>query len=440
MNPNINMPKNVELAINILNKNGFDAYIVGGCVRDSMLGIEPADWDITTSALPQNIMKCFENYKKIETGLKHGTVTVIIDDMHLEITTYRIDGEYTDNRRPDDVKFTSDIAQDLQRRDFTINAIAYNHKDGIVDLYGGSKDIELKKIKCVGNPDKRFSEDGLRILRALRFASVLGFEIEFNTAISIHKNKKLLTNISSERISVEFNKLITGINFKNVLSEYRDVIAVFIPEIDSKFSCDLWEYTLIVMSNVSNNLNLRLAVMFNDLGKYESFTIDEEIHQINYAKISSDIAINILHNLKYDKETTEIVKTLLLYYDAVIQPTYKNVKRWLNKIGIEMFSQLLEIKKVRIKSQENFQEENIYDIGKIEYIYEDVLRKKQCFILKDLAVKGSDLIEIGLPVGKYIGEVLTELLGMVIDDELENDREVLLNYVKNKKKYLDKDK
>jgi len=428
MKPNIFIPEVVELAIKKLNNNGFDAYVVGGCVRDSILGIEPSDWDITTSALPHNIINCFENYKIIETGLKHGTVAVIIYDMLIEITTFRIDGEYKDNRRPNEVQFTSEIAYDLQRRDFTINAIAYNNTNGIVDLYEGIKDIEVKLIKCVGEPDKRFNEDGLRILRALRFASVLNFEIESNTANSIHKNKNLLTNISSERIAVEFNKLITGINFKNVLTEYKDVIAVFIPEISNVAN---WENTLSVMSNVSNVLNLKLAVMFHDIGKLENLDSDEDINDYAYiVKRSSDMASNILQNLKYDKEMINVIKKLILYYGAEIQPTTKSIKRWLNKIGIEMFKMLLEIKKAHIKAQDGFVKEKSCDIEQIQFIMSDVLIKKQCFNLKELAVNGKDLIEIGLPIGKYIGEVLNELLNMVIDEELENEKDKLLNYVK----------
>jgi len=429
MKPNIFIPEVVELAINKLNNNGFDAYVVGGCVRDSILGIEPSDWDVTTSALPHNIINCFENYKIIETGLKHGTVAVIISDMLIEITTFRIDGEYKDNRRPDEVQFTSEIAYDLQRRDFSINAIAYNNTNGIVDLYEGIKDIEYKLIKCVGEPDKRFNEDGLRILRALRFASVLNFEIESNTASSIHKNKNLLNNISAERIAVEFNKLITGINFKNILTEYKDVVTVFIPEISN---VDNWENTLSVMSYVGNELNLKLAVMFHDIGKLENLDSDEDIKDDTYiAKISSDMVSNILQNLKYDKEMTNVIKKLILYYGAEIQPTTKNVKRWLNKIGIETFKMLLEIKKAHIKAaQDDFVKEKSDDIEQIEFIMEDVLIKKQCFNLKKLAVNGQDLIEIGL-AGKRIGDLLNELLNMVINEEIENNKSVMLDYIKS---------
>lgn len=442
MNPNINMPKEAELAIDILNNNGFDAYVVGGCVRDSILAVKPSDWDIATSALPSDIVNCFKGYKVIETGIKHGTITVIISDLILEITTYRIDGEYKDNRRPEFVKFTSDIANDLERRDFTINAMAYNHENGLIDLYGGIKDIGLKVIKCVGEPDKRFGEDGLRILRALRFASVLGFEIECNTSISIHNNKKLLTNISSERITIEFNKLITGYNFKNILNEYKYVVAVFIPEIERLFNhniknipneCDLWQYTLEVMSNVTNDLHLRLATMFHCIETSEHSTnkVENNPFNMDYAKKSSDIALNIMKKMKYDRRTTEIVKTLVLYCDVEIQQTSKNIKRWLNKIGIEIFKKLLLIKKSQIISMKNVKEEKLYTINQIEVILNDILESNQCYNLKSLAIDGADLIEIGLPKGKYIGEILNELLGLVIDEELENKKEVLINYVKN---------
>ena len=443
-NIKINMPLEVEFALNLLNNNGFDAYIVGGCVRDSILGIEPTDWDITTSALPPIIMKCFENYKIIETGIKHGTVTVIINNMQLEITTYRIEGEYTDNRRPDYVGFTNNISLDLERRDFTINAMAYN-KTGIIDLFGGIIDIELQKVKCVGNADIRFSEDGLRILRALRFSSVLGFEIEINTSNSIHKNRKLLKNISAERLSSEFNKLITGVNFKQILTEYSDVISVFIPEINKlsgydkqNDSCkdDVWKHTLISMSNVTSDLALRLVMMFLNLGKSKSVANDEKNAEFlsGSSKISSDIASNILRRLKYDKSTTELVKTLIFYHDAEIEPTTKNVKRWLNKVGVSVFNELIEVKKADIKFQQCiYEEESLNIFNQIQFIEAEVLRKNQCFNLKNLAVNGRDLIDIGINEGKKIGEILNELLNKVIDEELDNEREKLLNYLKIEK-------
>ncbi|MFA9424196.1 MAG: CCA tRNA nucleotidyltransferase, partial [Sedimentibacter sp.] len=238
MNIEINMPNEVKKALNILNSNGFEAYIVGGCVRDAILGSIPSDWDITTSARPNEICNCFHDYRTIETGIKHGTVTILINHMQLEITTYRIDGKYSDNRRPDSVLYTDEISMDLRRRDFTVNALAYND-NGIVDLFGGRDDIGEKTIKCVGRPDERFKEDGLRILRALRFASVLNFKIEGNTSISIHENKKLLNNISFERINNEFCKLVLGSNFYDVMVEYKDVIEIFIPEV-RKLSGEIW--------------------------------------------------------------------------------------------------------------------------------------------------------------------------------------------------------
>lgn len=441
-NVKIVMPYEVKLALNILNENNFDAYIVGGCVRDSILGIEPEDWDITTSAIPSQIIECFKNYKIIETGLKHGTVTVIINKISLEITTYRIDGEYKDNRRPNSVEFTNNIELDLERRDFTINAMAYNDKSGLLDFFRGTTDIELKEIKCVGNPDNRFKEDGLRILRALRFASVLGFEIEINTSNSIHKNKELLKNISAERLATEFNKLITGMNFIKILSEYCDVISVFIPELiyivefnhrNDFYGNNLWQNTLASMANVPNDLTLRLAMLFHDIGKQESMA-DDKINKrtfTSYSKISSEIASNVLCRLKYDKSTTEMVKTLILYHDEEIQPTMKNVKRWLNKLGESILKKLLEVKKANIKSKKHiYEEDRLNIINQVEFILGEILSKNLCFALKDLAVNGEDLINIGINKGKKIGEILNELLSMVIDEELENEREKLLYYVK----------
>lgn len=434
-NINIIIPHEAEEALNILIENGFDGYIVGGCVRDSILCIEPEDWDITTSALPSQIMECFKDYKIIETGLKHGTVAVIINNVLLEITTYRIDGKYTDNRRPDYVEFTNKIELDLERRDFTINAMAYNHASGLIDFFGGIEDIELKEIKCVGNPDSRFNEDGLRILRALRFASVLGFEIEIETSKSIHRNKELLKNISAERISAEFNKLITGVNFIKIFSEYGDVISVFIPEIKDMIEHDsvnnLYNHTLLSMENVQNDLTLRLVMLFHEIGKYPDADRNE-ISAIMHSEISSEIASVVLNRLKYDKQTINLVKTLIMYHDHVINPTKKNVKIWLNKIGESIFRKLLEVKKADLKSGYPIQEEKLKEIYEAELVIDEIIKNNQCYSLKSLALRGDDLIAEGIKEGSEIGRILSELLNMVINEELENDREKLLKYaVKN---------
>ncbi len=433
-NLKIDMPVEVEAALNILKDNGYESYIVGGCVRDSILGVEPEDWDITTSALPSQIMECFKNYKMIENGLKHGTVAVIINAVLLEITTYRIDGKYTDNRRPDYVEFTNKIELDLERRDLTINAMAYNHAYGLIDYFGGINDIKLKEIKCVGNPDSRFNEDGLRILRALRFASVLGFEIEIETSKSIHINKELLKNISAERISAEFNKLITGVNFINIMTEYRDVISVFIPELNNMSTYengrDLYHHSLIAMANVQNDLMLRLVMLFHETAKLTDS--DKIKNGAGHSKTSLEIAADVLNRLKYDNSTIKAVKTLIMHHDEEIEANAVSIKRWLNKTGEASFRNLLEIKKADLKSSYYAHEDRLREIFNAELILNDIVKNNQCYSLKNLAVSGDDLIAAGIETGIKVGRILNELLEMVIDEKIENDKDKLLDYtVKN---------
>lgn len=409
------MPPQVEQALNTLNGFGFEAYIVGGCVRDSLLGAAPKDWDITTPALPEDVKMCFKNHRVIETGLKHGTVTVIIDRMHIEITTYRTDGEYKDNRRPDSVDFINDISVDLERRDFTINAIAYN-KGGILDLFGGMEDIESRIIRCVGDSDRRFNEDGLRILRALRFASVLNFEIEKDTSDSIHRNKELLKNISPERIAVEFNKLITGINFKKVMAGYRSVIEIFIPEIKSLKTEGLsrWHEALDCMENTRPDLALRLASLLHGLCGDE--------------KSNSELAYVIMGRLRYDRATSEKVRDLILYHNDKIEPDARDIKRWLNRVGEELLKGIFEIKKAVVKAGSAVDGEKLRSIEESEDILSRVVAEKQCYNLKMLNLNGDDLLRAEIAKGVEIGRVLNELLYMVIDGEIENDREKLLDY------------
>ncbi|MGB4439842.1 MAG: CCA tRNA nucleotidyltransferase [Sedimentibacter sp.] len=406
MNIEINMPNEVEEALNILNSNGFEAYIVGGCVRDSILGAVPSDWDITTSAKPDEISCCFKEYRTIDTGLKHGTVTVVINHMQLEITTYRIDGKYSDNRRPDTVLFTNKISMDLMRRDFTVNALAYNN-GGIVDLFGGISDIANKIIRCVGNPDERFNEDGLRILRAIRFASVLGFNIEENTSKSIHENKNLLKNISLERINNEFCKLLMGKNFNKIMVEYKDAIEVFLPE-TSKLSKEVWNYKLNAMAFAPDDLNNQLAVL---------------LHQVDEVE-------NILIRLKNDNATIKKVKLLTSNIDEKILPNTITVKKWLNKIGQENLKQLLDVKKAVLKSFDAANKIEMENLLKIEILMNDVVVNNQCYSLKTLAVNGQDLIEAGVAEGKQIGVILNEVLNKVIEEKLENQKSILINHIK----------
>ncbi|HAQ41004.1 MAG TPA: CCA tRNA nucleotidyltransferase [Clostridiales bacterium] len=406
MKIDINIPREVETALNILIGSGFEAYIVGGCVRDSLLGTAPNDWDITTSAQPDEIKDCFQNYRTINTGLKHGTLTVLISAMPIEITTYRIDGRYSDNRRPDSVLFTDNLFHDLKRRDFTINALAYND-GGIVDLFGGIKDIENKLIKCVGDPHERFNEDGLRILRALRFASVLNFRIEDNTSASVHENRKLLHNISKERISGEFNKLITGGNFYEIMKEYRDVIRVFIPE-TGNYNEETWINTLNSMS-YADDLVLRLALLLHETGDAEK----------------------ILRNLKYDGSTIRNVKILVLHKDEEILPDKIKIKKQLNKIGYDNYVKLLKFKSAVFRMREN--EHELVNIVCAEKILNDIDMTNECYSLDTLKINGKDLIMEGFSKGVFIGSVLNEILSLVIEEKLENDRKVLIDYAKHKK-------
>lgn len=393
----INLPGEVKKTLNILISNGFEAYTVGGCVRDSIMGKSPSDWDITTSATPDEISSCFRGYRLIETGIKHGTITVIINKMQIEITTYRIDGKYSDNRRPDDVLFTDNIEFDLKRRDFTINALAYNGNE-IIDLFGGIDDIDKKTIKCVGDPDERFNEDGLRILRALRFASVLNFETEKNTSESINKNKYLLNNISMERINTEFNKLLMGDNFQRTILEYRDVIGVFIPEL-SKISIEELKYRLNAMSSL-NSLILRLSVLLYKVEEPDS----------------------ILMRLKYDNATIKSVRLLTSNIDIKIYPDLVNIKKSLHNINYVNLCNLIQIKKALFKNE--------YDeLIKSEEIINEIIETNQCYSLKTLAISGQDLIDAGIPKGKNIGKILDKILNEVIEGNLENEKNSLHNYI-----------
>lgn len=409
MNVNIIIPRDVEKALNILNENGFKAYIVGGCVRDSLLDVAPNDWDITTSAKPDEIRDCFKCFKTIDTGIKHGTITVIINGTHLEVTTFRIDGSYSDNRRPDSVFFTNEVSGDLERRDFTINSLAYNNK-GIVDLFGGISDIHNKVIRCVGEPDERFNEDGLRILRAMRFSSVLDFKIDEKTSISIIKNKQLLKNISKERISAEFSKLVKGKNYFKVMMEYKEVIEEFISEIKSLGNAE-WENILISMA-YTDDLVLKLCLLLNETNNAES----------------------ILKNLKYDGTTIRDVKLIVSYKNEKILDNKINIKMQLKILGYEYYVILLKFKHALLQSQSIKCEQELKLIESAQIILNQIIMNNECYNLKMLEVNGEDLIREGFSKGIYLGSILNELLDLVIEEKLENKKEILIGYVKKYKK------
>lgn len=433
----INLPENVISAINLLENSGFEAYAVGGAVRDSLLGKNASDFDITTSAFPEETKKVFSAFKVIETGIKHGTVTVLLDGEPLEITTFRIDGEYEDNRHPESVIFTRNIKDDLSRRDFTVNAIAYSPKRGLVDFFGGLNDLKKGIIRAVGEADKRFCEDALRILRCVRFASTLGFEIEEETSKSVRKNIHLLDNVSAERIFVELKKMICGKNIGDVFKKYPEVVSKIIPELEksvgfdqkSKYHIfDVYTHTYKSISVSENNVILRLALLFHDCGKPYVYTTDEAgfRHFIGHQKESVRLAENALLRLKCDNKTLEMVKTLVLYHDYKLERGKKYIKRFLTKVSFDEARLIIKMKYADMASHspkcimsEEERDEFLFWIDELEL-------EGACISLKTLAVNGEDLFCIGIPKERIMGRVLNNLLELVVEEELPNERNELL--------------
>ena len=435
----INIPADANELIHTLQNNGHSAYIVGGCVRDSILGRTPHDYDICTSATPSEMLEIFKDKKIIETGLQHGTVTVVVNGESYEITTYRIDGIYSDNRRPDTVTFTDKLVEDLRRRDFTINAMAYNDEEGLIDPFNGMEDIKYKKISCVGRAEDRFGEDALRILRAIRFAAQLEFTIMPGTDREIHKQYKNLENISIERINSEFCKIASSDDFCVELLLYKDVFSLFIPELKDMFDFpqnnpwhiwDVFGHTIHAVEYCdSDDLVVRLAVFFHDFGKPHSYQDGEDgiRHFKGHGKVSADMTDSIMKRLRFDNETRNNVVELVYYHDATFEVGKKYVKRWLNKIGEKQFRRLLQVKKADNKAQNlELSSDRIKELSEIEALIDEVLQEDECFSLKDLAVNGKDLIGVGYKAGKELGNTLNKLLQLVIDGDCPNEKEKLL--------------
>lgn len=437
----IQLPHQVEDILTKLNSSGYEAFVVGGCVRDYIMGITPHDWDICTSALPAQTIGCFKGFTIIETGLQHGTVTLLLDNTPYEITTYRIDGEYSDHRHPDSVLFTPDIYNDLARRDFTINAIAYSPKDGFIDPFAGIDSIKKKEIRCVGNARQRFAEDALRILRALRFASRLGFAIEEDTKEAITAQYSLLEEISVERIAQEFIQILMGPHVREVLLQYPKIIAGFIPEIQPMFHFnqynphhryDIWEHTVRTVSASKADERVRLAAFFHDIGKPESFTLSDGVgHFYGHQRAGADLTKNIMRRMRFSNALIEDVGALVYYHDASIEPKDKSIRRWLNRLGEKLFSMLLEVKRADAIGQGSGAiNERLKEIDEIEAILMETIDSSACFQLKDLAVGGKDLIAMGFLQGKEIGALLDILLELVMEGKIENDKKDLLCFAK----------
>ena len=435
------IPAGAQKILQTLIDAGYEAYLVGGCVRDLIRGVAPHDWDICTSARPEETENCFAGHRIIETGLKHGTVTVLEDGEPYEITTYRTEGPYSDSRRPDYVKFVSDLEADLARRDFTMNAIALGLDGSLRDPFGGAGDIKAGVIRCVGEPTQRFQEDGLRVMRALRFAAVLGYEIEEQTAQAIHENRHMLEHVAAERIHVELCKLLVGEKAGDILRQYPDVFCQFWPQLEPLITLEQnnpwhcwggWEHTIHAVEAAPPELILRLTMLLHDIGKPSCKSTDENgiDHFYGHPAVSAKLADEMLQSLKFDNKTRERVVTLVEYHDVQIPNRERSVHKWLGRLGPETFFQLLEIKRADGMGQAyELVKDRLAELEEMKSKAEEIIAQGQCVSLKDLAVNGRDVIAAGIAPGPEVGRVLDRLLEQVLNGEVSNEREVLLKVV-----------
>ncbi|SHJ79661.1 CCA tRNA nucleotidyltransferase [Tepidibacter formicigenes] len=441
----IKMPDEVKIILSILSDNNYEGYIVGGCVRDSLLKKEAKDWDITTNAKPKEVIMLFEKkYKVVPTGLKHGTVTIIINNQNFEVTTYRIEGEYIDNRRPDRVEFTNNIKEDLKRRDFTINAMAYNDYLGLYDPFLGIEDLKDKKIKCVGSPKERFEEDALRILRGVRFATQLNFCIDNNTASAMRLKGYLLNNISKERVRDELCKILfskkPSIGFE-ILKDLK-LLDFTIPELkpciefeqnNPHHDKNVFDHILSVVDNTPNNLIVRLSALLHDIGKPKCFTLDDKGigHFYRHELESEVMARDILKRLRFDNKTIDLVCVLIKeHMNKGDIKKDKTVKKLINRVGIENIDNLFYLQIADRKG--TLKENDIEDILKLKEKVYEILHENQPLTVKDLAINGNDLIKMGYNPGKQIGELLNYLLDLVLENSEINKKDKLIDLIKNK--------
>lgn len=433
----IKLPEKVKIILERLIANGFEGYAVGGCVRDSLLGREPHDWDITTSAAPCQVKELFSH--TFDTGIEHGTVTVLIGSEGFEVTTYRIDGAYTDGRHPSEVQFTSSLKEDLRRRDFTINAMAYNERAGLVDLFGGVKDLEKGVIRCVGDAGERFGEDALRMLRAVRFSAQLGFEIETQTAAAIRELAATLKKISAERIQAELVKLLESPHpdwFRKAWE--TGITAVILPEFDRMMDqpqnnahhiYSVGEHTLETMRQIPENKVLRLTMLMHDMGKTECAVLDEKgiYHFHGHAAYSADIAKKLMKRLKFDNETAGQVYRLVACHSLYPEAEPEGVRKGIYQIGEELFPLFLEVKRADVMGQSPaVRQAKLSYLDQVRRIYEEILERGDCLSLKSLAVTGNDLIRDGVKPGPALGDILNKLLEEVLEHPEKNEKEYLL--------------
>ncbi len=438
----IQLPQAVKWILDELQSNGHEAYAVGGCVRDTILGRNPQDWDITTSARPEQIKKIFQ--KTIDTGIQHGTVTVLVHHVGYEITTYRIDGEYEDARHPKEVIFTANLLEDLKRRDFTINAMAYNEQGGLVDAFDGLGDLKRGIIRCVGDAKERFREDALRMLRAVRFAAQLGFAIEAETRKAVEAMAPNLKKVSAERIQVELTKLLVSAHPEELRTLYKTGIsAQILPEWDCMMETpqnnphhcySVGEHTIHALMAVRAEKILRYTMLLHDVAKPACRTTDEKgtDHFYRHPEKGTRMAGEILRRLKMDNATMDEVCRLVRFHDVNPALSSKSVRRAVFKAGSECYPQLFEVKRADILAQSDYRkQEKLAYLGEYEQIYQGIIERNECLSLKELAVNGSDLIEAGMKPGKEIGEILKLLLDIVIDEPEKNTKEYLMRYTLN---------
>lgn len=432
----ISLPEDVRKIIHTIEKAGFEAYAVGGCIRDSLLSRVPDDWDITTSAKPEQIKALFR--RTIDTGIAHGTVTVMQNHVGYEVTTYRIDGEYEDSRHPKEVIFTGSLKEDLRRRDFTINALAYNDRTGLVDGFHGLEDMERRLLCAVGNPRERFEEDALRMMRAVRFSAQLDYEIEDETKKAIRVLSGNLARISAERIQTELVKLVKSPHPEKMRDLYEmGITAVVMPEFDAVMETTqnnphhkytVGEHTIHGMMAIEADKDLRLAMLFHDFGKALCKTTDENgiDHFHGHAVLSEELCKKILRRLKFDNDTIRLVSTLVLYHDYRMEAEKKYVRRAVNRIGETAFPLLLQVQQADLDAQSDYQrEEKQKRLDQVKAFYREIVEEGECVGLQTLAVKGGDLMAWGMKPGKEIGTMLARLLEAVLENPQNNEKERL---------------
>lgn len=441
----IQMPEAANYIIQTLMAHGYEAYIVGGCVRDSVLGRTPQDWDITTSATPEQTKALFR--RTIDTGIEHGTVTIMMDHVGYEVTTYRVDGKYEDHRRPKEVTFTASLLEDLKRRDFTINAMAYNEQEGLVDIFGGAEDLRRGIIRCVGVPQERFDEDALRILRAVRFAAQLDFEIEAKTRQAIREKAEFLRDISAERIQVELAKLITSDHPERIIDAYElGITAIVLPEFDTMMETpqhtvyhkyDVGRHTVAVMQNIDATPVLRWAALLHDSAKPECRTTDEQgvDHFYGHPKAGKAIARRVLRRMKLDNDTIQRVERLVEWHDFGLDGTVtkKTLRRALNRMGPDLFDDYAKLRRADMLGQSDYmQEKKQQDYRHLLEMYREIREAQECLLIRDLKLDGKDLIAMGVQPGPDMGKILNDLLQQVLEEPQLNTKEKLKELVQIK--------